>query len=220
MVTGVVGEGVLAKVNNTSTHFLTSRDFRVEAYREMFVRITAFPNGCPDHPGAEIYIKRFLPWQDILIQIGKSARPACGPAMMIYDVHLHRVEGGFELADGESYLICSGERPNAWPGAFPCRRRAPNRSFGGGFNSVLVPADTTAQLRAMEKKREELSAVLGKKVLERARAVRAPPPEEVYGTFSKEHKQQPRLSRINPQSRSEPTLAGVGRLAVTDGFRR
>ena len=54
ILTGVVGEGVLAKVNNTSTSYLTSRDFRVEAYREMFVRVTAFPNGCPDHPGAEI----------------------------------------------------------------------------------------------------------------------------------------------------------------------
>merc|ERR1719201_797972 len=74
----------------------------------------------------------------------------------------------------------------------------------------------------MARRREELSAVLGKKVLERARAVRGPQVEEVYGTFAfdKERRRQwpgaesePRLSRGSHNS-SAPVLGNAGRMAV------
>jgi hypothetical protein len=171
-------------------------------FRRDFVRITVFPNGDRHHKGAEVYINKKLPWADVLQQAARDARPLCGPVMALYDTDLQLVRSSVDaLVDGASYLACSGEKPNAWPRAFPTTRSAPKFKFSP-VRPVAEPLSTTstmAQLLRLQEKREMLSSVLNKKILERARKFREETREdEFYGTFSETFKPE--------RSRSEPNL--------------
>jgi hypothetical protein len=172
-------------------------------FRRDFVRIKVFPNGDRHHKGSEVYINKKLPWPDVLQQAARDARPLCGPVTVLYDTNLQPVRASVDaLVDGESYLACSGERPNAWPRAFPTTQSAP-KLRASPVRPVPEPLSTTstmAQLLRLQEKREMLSSELNKKILERARNFReANRADDFYGTFTESWK-------VEKRSRSQPNL--------------